>query len=221
MKPLARRRIGRKRNGRPRAVVQRARGCDTNLGKVNHRCAQSFTSVEPPSSRHAASTALLRTGLRGIDARRKIRAFPSAAPRMVSRDGPRPTRSPVDAQARVLARRAAAAVHCTERLHGTATQNHAARALHGEAVCGRKPLRLRHIRRIGAAGFEPTTSCSQSRRSTKLSYAPRREQCTACGARFPVSAQVWLRQSPVLPVPPVAPASPCAPPRALGDSGWP
>src|SRR5688500_2756307 len=26
--------------------------------------------------------------------------------------------------------------------------------------------------RIGAAGFEPTTSCTQSRRSTKLSYAP-------------------------------------------------
>ncbi len=25
---------------------------------------------------------------------------------------------------------------------------------------------------VGVAGFEPTTSCSQSRRSTKLSYTP-------------------------------------------------
>jgi hypothetical protein len=25
---------------------------------------------------------------------------------------------------------------------------------------------------VGATGFEPATSCSQSRRSTKLSYAP-------------------------------------------------
>ena len=37
----------------------------------------------------------------------------------------------------------------------------------------RKPPQRRPLKhRIGAAGFEPTTSCSQSRRSTKLSYAP-------------------------------------------------
>lgn len=35
------------------------------------------------------------------------------------------------------------------------------------------PTELRaQIKMVGVAGFEPTTSCSQSRRSTKLSYTP-------------------------------------------------
>lgn len=29
---------------------------------------------------------------------------------------------------------------------------------------------------VGAAGFEPTISCSQSRRATKLRYAPKRRR---------------------------------------------
>jgi hypothetical protein len=31
---------------------------------------------------------------------------------------------------------------------------------------------------IGAPGFEPGTSCSQSRRDTRLRYAPRASECT-------------------------------------------
>ncbi len=38
---------------------------------------------------------------------------------------------------------------------------------------------------VGAAGFEPTTSCSQSRRAAKLRYAPSE-------LRFQVSA--WIRR---------------------------
>lgn len=34
---------------------------------------------------------------------------------------------------------------------------------------------------VGAAGFEPTISCSQSRRATKLRYTPRRNERVATG----------------------------------------
>ena len=34
---------------------------------------------------------------------------------------------------------------------------------------------------VGAAGFEPTISCSQSRRATKLRYTPRRNERVAAG----------------------------------------
>jgi hypothetical protein len=36
----------------------------------------------------------------------------------------------------------------------------------------RKPLSEKGLE-VGATGFEPATSCSQSRRSTKLSYTPK------------------------------------------------
>ena len=41
----------------------------------------------------------------------------------------------------------------------------------------RGPVRARHssAARVGAAGFEPATSCSQSRRDTGLRYAPLRK----------------------------------------------
>lgn len=34
---------------------------------------------------------------------------------------------------------------------------------------------------VGAAGFEPTISCSQSRRATKLRYTPRRNERVTAG----------------------------------------
>jgi hypothetical protein len=36
----------------------------------------------------------------------------------------------------------------------------------------------RPVTTVGAPGFEPGTSCSQSRRDTRLRYAPRAFQCT-------------------------------------------
>ncbi len=38
---------------------------------------------------------------------------------------------------------------------------------------------------VGAAGFEPTTSCSQSRRDTGLRYAPKKSYCGERGIRTP------------------------------------
>ncbi len=179
----------------------------TDVHRFSHRSSRRLEVTRPRPRFYARACAVLtRAG--------GLAHSSSAASRMMSRDGPRPTRSPLDAQARVLARRAATAVHCTERMHGTATQDHAARALHGEAVSGRKPLRLRQFGQIGAAGFEPTTSCSQSRRSTKLSYAPRGEQCTACGARFPDGSRIPARHR-------HSAAAPCAPPPASDESECP
>ena len=47
-------------------------------------------------------------------------------------------------------------------------------------LVGKEPKSSSHVpvhiaRYIGAAGFEPATSCSQSRRDTGLRYAPRTE----------------------------------------------
>ena len=42
-----------------------------------------------------------------------------------------------------------------------------------EKVCSQRFPRVRHAQeKIGATGFEPATSWSQTKRSTKLSYAP-------------------------------------------------
>ena len=38
---------------------------------------------------------------------------------------------------------------------------------------------------VGARGFEPPTSCSQSKHSTRLSYAPEDANCSAYSCRLP------------------------------------
>ena len=50
---------------------------------------------------------------------------------------------------------------------------------------------------IGAARFELTTSCSQSRRSTKLSYAPRGGSFNFGPMLYPICAgtQLWDRKN--------------------------
>ena len=39
----------------------------------------------------------------------------------------------------------------------------------------RQPLHVKRLRLIGVTGFEPATSASRTQRSTRLSYAPRRD----------------------------------------------
>ncbi len=55
---------------------------------------------------------------------------------------------------------------------------------------------LVYILLVGARGFEPPTSCSQSKHSTGLSYAPTRPQCIASASRFAnCSADAAVRAS--------------------------
>src|SRR3954463_140164 len=41
-----------------------------------------------------------------------------------------------------------------------------------------RPALLASSCQVGAPGFEPGTSCSQSRRDTRLRYAPRADECS-------------------------------------------
>src|SRR5690349_11214211 len=65
------------------------------------------------------------------------------------------------------------------------------------------------VPQVGAPGFEPGTSCSQSRRDTRLRYAPRAFECIHAPKRYQL----------VEPIPFIANDTRTSPSRELRDQG--